>query len=246
MAGDRSLATARNAIRPRPRRSGPCDLLPRRRPTATMLSYATVTTSESSPISSEGQAAGLAGLEDSKLLARMADRDEKALSELYRRYSSMLLGMSRRILGSTEDAEEVLQEVFIQAWAQAHRYDSKRASASTWLVLITRSRSIDLLRNRNVRRRTADNAGKEQYQHHTSPEGMSNVLSDERRQRVVAAMAKLPDEQRNVLELAFFRGWTQRQISEHNGTPLGTVKTRTLLAMKKLRASLQHEVDQLL
>lgn len=208
-----------------------------------MVSYAAVPNVELPPSSPD---VDLDSVDDSTLVERMAERDEKALSELYRRYSSMLLGLSRRILGSTEDAEEVLQEVFVQAWSQAHRYDSKRASASTWLVLLTRSRSIDLLRNRKVRRRTADNAGREQFQHHTSPEGASNVLSDERRQRMTSAMADLPQEQRQVLEFSFFRGLTQRQISEQTGIPLGTVKTRTLLAMRKLRVALEDEVNQLL
>ncbi len=208
-----------------------------------MLSYAIVNPPEApSPTPPQG----LSELDDAQLIDRMVERDEAALSELYRRYAPMLLGLSRKILGTTEDAEEVLQEVFVQAWAQSHRYDRRRASASTWLVLITRSRSIDLLRNRKVRQRTADNAGREQFQHHTSPEGVSNVLSDERRESMRAAMEKLPEEQRQVLELSFYRGFTQRQISEQYDIPLGTVKTRTLLAMKKLRAALADQVGDLL
>ena len=218
--------------------SGDCELA-----VDPMVSYATVSNVDSTLST---RAIKLEDLPDSELISRMVKQQEVALSELYRRYASMLLGLSRRILGSTEDAEEVLQEVFVQAWSQAERYDQRRASASTWLVLITRSRSIDLLRNRKVRARTADNAGREQYQHHTSPEGVSNVLSDERRKKMAAAMSKLPGEQREVLEFSFFLGWTQKQISEETGTPLGTVKTRTLLAMKKLRAALKDEVKQLL
>lgn len=183
---------------------------------------------------------------DSELLRRIARRDEGALSELYDRYAGLLLALSRRVVIDASDAEEILQEVFLQVWNQAERYDRRRSSVSTWLVLITRSRSIDLVRSRQVKDRTLASVQKEKRNQHTSPEGMAAVLLDQRRQRLRSEMRQLPDEQRQVLELAFFKGMTQSEIAGETAIPLGTVKTRTLLAMKKLRKALGPEIRELL
>jgi len=151
-----------------------------------------------------------------------------------------------RILSDRADVEEILQETFLQVWNQAARYDSRRSSVSTWLVLIARSRSIDRLRSRQVKLRTATAARQENPDMHTSPEGVGNVLMQERRRRLQEEMAKLPQEQRQVLELAFYGGMTQSEIAEQTRIPLGTVKTRTLLAMKKLKVALREEIGELL
>lgn len=184
--------------------------------------------------------------EDAELVRRVAERDAGALATLYDRYSATLLGLARRVLHNTEEAEDVLQEVFVQVWRQAERYDARRSSVSTWLVLITRSRAIDRLRTRQVKERTAQASQQESPPGHTSPEGMSAVLTDERRRRLARALADLPSEQRQVIELAFYRGLTQTEIAERVSIPLGTVKTRTLLAMRKLRTALREEVEELL
>lgn len=176
----------------------------------------------------------------------IVERDADALARLYDRYSGMLLGLAMRVLGDPSDAEEILQETFLQVWNQAERYDPRRSSVSTWLVLIARSRSIDRLRSRRVAERTVSAAQKEKGDRHTSPEGIRNVFKQERRQRLQDAMAELPAEQRGVLEMAFYRGMTQSEIAAETGIPLGTVKTRTLLAVKKLRRALQDEVEELL
>ena len=185
-------------------------------------------------------------LDDRELLAAIVDRQPAAIAELYDRYCGMLQALSQRILGNGSDAEDVLQEAFLQVWNQAGRYDPKRSSVSTWLVLITRSRSIDRLRSRQVQQRTATAALQEKSVVHTSPKGVGNVLLQERRQRLQQEMRNLPDEQRQVLEMAFFEGMTQSEISTRAGIPLGTVKTRTLLAMKKLRKALRDEIEELL
>ena len=176
----------------------------------------------------------------------VAAGDDSALGRLYDRYAGLLVGLSRRILGSQEEAEDVLQEVFVQVWNQAKRYDRSRSSVSTWLVLITRSRSIDRLRTKQVIARTAQSAYEEDPKLDTSPEGMGNVLDHERRVRLRDELSKLPDEQRQIIELSFFEGMTQTEISSSTGVPLGTVKTRTLLAMKKLRKALKAEIEELL
>jgi len=185
-------------------------------------------------------------MDDKDLIRAIVDGDSDAISELFDRFSGMLTALSLRILNDPADAEEILQETFLQVWNQAARYDSRRSSVSTWLVLITRSRSIDRLRSRQVKLRTATAARQENPDLHTSPKGVGNVLMQERRQRLGEEMAKLPDEQRQVLELAFYGGMTQSEIAEQTSIPLGTVKTRTLLAMKKLRNALREEIGELL
>jgi len=192
------------------------------------------------------QLTSLTALNDAALIRQIADRQPEALSELYDRYASTLLGLARRVLGSTADAEEVLQEVFLHVWNQGARYDAARSSVSTWLVLIARSRAIDRLRSRKVVERTHDAAHHEGPLEHTSPEGAENVFMQERRQRVRREMENLPTEQREVIEMAFYQGLTQTQIAGRTNIPLGTVKTRTLLAMKKLRHALRDEIRELL
>ncbi len=190
--------------------------------------------------------AALRALDDYALLRRIGDRRQEALAELYDRYAGMLLALATRIVGNPADAEEVLQEVLLQVWNQARNYDPLRSSVSTWLVLLTRSRAIDRLRGRRVGERGLEALAREGSPAHTSPSGPSDVWSRERRERVRRELDELPPEQRDVLELAFYRGLTQSEIAARTGIPLGTVKTRTLLAMKKLRGALREHVRELL
>jgi RNA polymerase sigma-70 factor (ECF subfamily) len=176
----------------------------------------------------------------------VAAGDRDALAALWDRFAPVLLGLARRVLKDPADAEEVVQEVFLHLWRQAGRYDPTRSSLSTWLALVTRSRAIDRLRTRGVVDRTHAAVQAEAGPVHASGEGASRVLHGERRRRVRDELAGLPEEQRQVLELAFFEGLTQREIAERTGIPLGTVKTRTLLAMKKLRTALRDEIRELL
>jgi len=184
--------------------------------------------------------------EDAAAVARLAGGDEDALSVLYDRYSGMLMALVQRIVRDPADSEEIVQRVFMQAWKQADRYDPTRSSVSTWLVLIGRSRAIDLIRSRKVKDRTLEAVKQERKGQYTSNEGGERVWLQERREKLQGAMDDLPPEQREILEMAFFRGMTQREIAETTGIPLGTVKTRSLLAMKKMRVALRDEVKGLL
>ena len=186
---------------------------------------------------------------DAALMRQVLERRPEALSELYDRYAPTLLALVRRILSSAADAadaEEVLQEVFLHVWNHASRYDASRSSVSTWLVLITRSRSIDRLRSRKVVDRVHEAAHQDSPVGHASPDGLESVFFRERRQRVKDELDKLPPEQRQVLEMAFYQGLSQSEIADRSSVPLGTVKTRTLLAMKKLRSALRSEIRELL
>lgn len=183
---------------------------------------------------------------DAALLRQVADRRPEALGALYDRYSPTLLSLAKRILGSAADAEELLQEVFLHVWNHAGKYDAGRSSVSTWLTLVTRSRAIDRLRTRKVVERTHESSALADPREHASPEGVETVFIRERRERVRREMDGLPPEQRRVLEMAFYEGLSQSEIAAKADLPLGTVKTRTLLAMKKLRAALRDEIRQLL
>lgn len=184
--------------------------------------------------------------DDAELMARVAGGDEAALAEVFDRFAPHLLSLATRILGNAPDGEEVLQEAFIHAWHRADRYDPSRSSLATWLVLITRSRAIDRLRSRRVSERTTEAARHENPSAHESPRAARDVFIRERRERVATAMRDLPAEQRQVVELAYYQGFTQSEIALATGIPLGTVKTRTLLAMKKLRQALRDEIEELL
>jgi RNA polymerase sigma-70 factor, ECF subfamily len=192
------------------------------------------------------QPSPLESMNDAAVLRHVADRNPDALGILYGRYAPTLLALGKRILGSAGDAEEVLQEIFIHVWNHAGRYDAGRSSVSTWLVLLMRSRSIDRLRTRKVVERTHETAGQRDPAEHASPEAVETVFVQERRERVRNEMEKLPPEQKQVLEMAFYEGLSQSEIAAKADLPLGTVKTRTLLAMKKLRNALRDEIRQLL
>ena len=188
-----------------------------------------------------GRAAAPPPKDDHALVRRMAAGDESALGTLYDRYSPLLHSVVLRIVGDPDDAEEVLEDAFWQAWRQAGRYEESRGGLSTWLVMIARSRAVDRVRARRRFREErwdelpdapADPADE------SAPSPFDAAGSDELRRIVGRALAALPAEQRQAVELAYFRGLSQTEIAEATGQPLGTVKTRARLALQKLREAL--------
>ena len=178
-------------------------------------------------------------LEVADLVSLAAGGNSDAVSELFQRYSGMLLRVASSILGNRQDAEEVLQEVFLYAWRRAQDFNPSLSSVSTWLVLITRSRSLDRLRTRQVSRRRQSQFQREPAKTtQFSAEGFAYVLERERADRVRKAMARLPTPQRQVIDLCYYRGLTQSEAAARTGLPLGTIKTRTFSAKKKLRREL--------
>jgi RNA polymerase sigma-70 factor (ECF subfamily) len=188
----------------------------------------------------------LESLADGVLVRLVDDRRPEALEVLYARYAPSLLALGKRILGSLPDAEEVLQEIFLYIWNHPRRYDSARSSVATWLMLLARSRAIDRLRTRKVVERTHENSALGNPAPHASSDSLDTVFLEQRRERVQRELDRLPPEQRQVLEMAFYQGLSQSEIAAKAELPLGTVKTRTLLAMKKLRNALRDEIRQLL
>jgi RNA polymerase sigma-70 factor (ECF subfamily) len=170
---------------------------------------------------------------DVELLKAIAVKDEACLAQLYDRYRLILFGLLMRILNSREEAEDVLQEVFLQVWRRAADFDENRGRPFTWLVTLTRSRGIDRLRTLAARDRVAIAAAKDVSEQVS--DASTDAFRSEQRSLVNKALAQLPDEQKRLLLLAYFDGLTQSEIATRLGTPLGTVKTRMRTGMMKLR-----------
>ena len=181
------------------------------------------------------------GREDAALVRAMADGDDRALGALYDRWQGIVHGVVARILRQPNDIEDIVEETFWQAWRQASRFDPARGAVQTWLLTIARSRALD--RARAIRRRRESpiegDDGEVVVQQVAPDDPGLDTEAAERRRIVTAALAQLPAEQREVLELGYYGGLSQSEIAERTGQPLGTVKTRMRLAMQKLRSQLQ-------
>jgi RNA polymerase sigma-70 factor (ECF subfamily) len=172
-----------------------------------------------------------------ELMRRIAAGDGEALSQAFDLYSPVVLGLLVRILGRRGEAEEILQEVFLQVWTKADRYDPDRATPRGWMLMLARSRALDRLRGRAASQRR-DEAVAEAEARWEGPVGTERLESTERRSRIASALGLLTPEQRHCIELAFFEGLTHTQIAERLQAPLGTVKSRILLGLGKLRQAL--------
>lgn len=177
---------------------------------------------------------------DAELLRQIAGGDEVALAALYDRYKSILFSLIFRILHSQSEAEDILQDVFIQVWQKATAFDEERGRAFTWLVTLARSRSIDRLRQLGSRERTATEASRAAPEEWT--DAVEDAIKSEQSAVVRKALAELPEEQRRTLLLAYFEGLTQTEIAEKLNAPLGTVKTRMRSGMIKLRELLGDQL----
>jgi RNA polymerase sigma-70 factor (ECF subfamily) len=176
-------------------------------------------------------------LSETDLLRRIATGDGDALSRVFELHSPVVLGLLVRMLGARAEAEEVLQEVFLQVWMQADRYEESRSSPRGWILMLARSRALDRLRRRMSQQRREDEAAAGEGVA-VRPVGTARLEATEQRNRVGAALGVLSPEQRHCIELAFFEGLTHTQIAERLKAPLGTVKSRILLGMNKLRQAL--------
>jgi len=176
---------------------------------------------------------------DRSALERMVAGDTRALEELYDRHGDLLYSLVRRILSRAEDTEDAIQEIWLQAWRGARTYDPKRGTVCGWLVSIARSRAIDRLRSEGSRKRAVDAAGVDAPDPPESP--AESAVDQERRQHVDQAMSQLDPQHREVLELAYFAGLSQSEISERLGAPLGTVKSWTRQALSRLEKLVPRE-----
>jgi RNA polymerase sigma-70 factor, ECF subfamily len=175
------------------------------------------------------------------LIQRVANQDREAFSQLYDRFSTVVFSLAMRMLKARSDAEDLLQEVFVQVWRQARGYSAERGSPEAWIIDIARKRAIDKSRSsRRIEKSfvlTDDPARAESNEH---PE--SSAASSESRLTMNAALANIPDTQRRVLELAYFDGLTQTEIAQRLAEPLDTVKIRIRAGIQRLREIVSSQV----
>jgi RNA polymerase sigma-70 factor, ECF subfamily len=177
--------------------------------------------------------------DDVALVRRMVDMDETALGALYDQWNRSLYSLVLHLLQDTNEAEDVVEETFWQAWRKASAYEPAKGAVSTWLLTIGRRKALDRLRAR--KRHREDYVGLSSTLSDltsSDPDPLQDLEMTERRNSVRAALKSLPPEQREVLELGYFNGLSQSEIADATQQPLGTVKTRTRLAMQKLREPL--------
>lgn len=174
---------------------------------------------------------------DIELMRRVAAQDQTAFSALYQRFGSLIYSLTLRIIDNADLAEEVTQDVFLKVWNQAERWDPERGTLSTWLLIITRSTAIDRLRKEN--------------RHLSRTETMTENVAEEPEQGIPwhdkyhlqKLLGSLPQEQRLLIEMAFLKGFTHRELAEHLDLPLGTVKHRIRSGLMKLKDMWQASLE---
>ena len=176
---------------------------------------------------------------DAELLRRIGAGDRDAFTEFYDRHATLMFSVACKILNQSSEAEDVLQETFVQIWEKAERFDPKLGKAGSWAATLVRNKAIDRIRAAQRRSRLADEAGVEQA---ISTEGMDTanevVHGHEKAKLIQSVITGLPSEQRQAIELAYFSGLTQDEISKKLNEPLGTIKARIRRGLLKLRDQL--------
>jgi RNA polymerase sigma factor (sigma-70 family) len=186
----------------------------------------------------ESGARELAHLSDEAVLALIARSDDQALAELYRRFGRLAYGLAFRILRDDALAQDAVQEAFLGVWRAADRFVAERAKPSTWLLTLVHRRAVDLVR-REERRRAEPLPD-------TEPGGAETADEAElaaQRQTIRDALRRLPPEQREAIELAYYGGYTQSELAERLGQPLGTIKSRMFTGLARLRETLGEDTN---
>ncbi len=183
--------------------------------------------------------------DDERLIRLIVQGQEGALAQLYDRYNRLIFSLALAVVDDRATAEEITLDVFMRVWQKAETYRAEQAKVSTWLTHIARHHAIDILRRRSVRPDhfavAWDDVDFKAESPDQDPQEMTEISM--RRERVQAALAKLPEEQKQALLLAYFSGYSHSQVAEALHQPLGTIKTRLRLAMQKLREFLGDEAD---
>lgn len=179
---------------------------------------------------------------DEELLARIADQDQDALMTLYQRYSAMVYGLAMRVLQNQALAEEVTQDVFMKLWQKPTRWNPVLGKLSSWLLATTRNAAIDRVRYEQRRPERIAPPVEEMVHLASDERGVDDPLWADG-QLLSQLLARLPDEQRQLIELSFYQGYTHSELAERLNMPLGTVKTRLRAGLKRLRA-LWHAAEE--
>ncbi len=173
-------------------------------------------------------------------MQRVASGDEDAVSDLYDRFGALVYKVSRQLMPTQAEAEDAVQEVFLRLWQTADRFDPRRAKLVTWVMLITRRHLIDRMRRSAVRPSLTGLDSADAADPSTTPPGAKR-RSEEGEAKLLGIIAELPELQRIVLERAYFRGYTLRQISEQLDTPLGTIKSALSRGLARMRDRAQND-----
>jgi RNA polymerase sigma-70 factor, ECF subfamily len=192
------------------------------------------------PLRADGDPADLSEARDRDLIRRISRGDEEAFRGLFCRYAPTALGLARRVLRQPHLAEETVQEAFLSVWRNPETYDGERGSVRSWLMAAVHNRAVDAVRREEAQRRRAEEAASEPDLGPVDPghSVVEEIGVFQQRLAVREALGKLPAEQRQVIELMYFGGQSQSRIAARLGLPLGTVKSRTLLGMRRLRSEL--------
>jgi RNA polymerase sigma-70 factor (ECF subfamily) len=178
---------------------------------------------------------------DEQLMARVKKADETALAVLHRRHTPLLRTIVCRVVNNDTDTDDLIQEVFCEVWRQAAHYSEEKGKALGWLVTLARRRAIDRLRKKQAYQRAEERLLAEtehdpsKHAHHTVEE---DAAASDRAEILKRVISTLPEAQREALKFAFYRGMSQREIAAHTGIPLGTIKTRLELAVRKVRTAI--------
>ncbi len=186
---------------------------------------------------------GFAHLAEEALVALVARGDDAALAELYDRVGRMAYGLAYRVLRDERLAEDAVQEGFLAVWRTAAGFSAERAKASTWILTLVHRRAVDLVRREQRRRAEPLDEG-EQRRDAASPSAESAAWLAFERERVQEALRQLPDAQREALELAYYGGFTQSELAERLGQPLGTIKSRMFAGLARLRELLDESAAE--
>jgi RNA polymerase sigma factor (sigma-70 family) len=179
-------------------------------------------------------------VEDDELLRLMRSGDEGAFRELFARHAPVAHALAHRLVRQAHLAEEIVQEAFLAVWRSPERYERSKGSVRAWLMGAVHNRAVDVVRREQSQRRRADQVATTlQIVVDDPSDDLAAEIDRPREQQLVRqALDALPEEQRDVIASMYFDGLTQTQIAERSGLPLGTVKSRSLLAMRRLRAAL--------
>lgn len=178
---------------------------------------------------------------DEQLMARIQAQDDAALATLYRRHTPLLRTVIARVVHNEHDVDDLLQEVFLELWNRADHYDEGKGKALGWIVTLARRRAIDRIRRRQAYARAEERLRleTEHEPQQTRHQGVEeDVNASDRAEIFRKLLATLPEAQREALHLAYFRGLSQREIAAKTGIPLGTIKTRLELAVRKIRTAI--------